>query len=165
MLPGQGLPVVQGLLAQQACWAQLVERVLPQVLAQCQVSQLATVLAMAGALASVQAWVLASAVVVRAWAAAAEQLNGQVAELVVGSLQLMVGHMVGTRVVPREHSQRVMRWVSVEQESQVLVAVAVATGVAKVVHNMVAVAGVLVGPLATWFLYATLRGIATEMVY
>ena len=98
-------------------------------------------------------------------AAAAEQLNGQVAELVVGSLQLMVGHMVGTRVVPREHSQRVMRWVSVEQESQVLVAVAVATGVAKVVHNMVAVAGVLVGPLATWFLYATLRGIATEMVY
>jgi hypothetical protein len=40
--------------------------------------------------------------------------------------------------------------------------VAAATGVEKVVRNMVAVAEVLVGPLATWFLFATLRGIAVE---
>jgi hypothetical protein len=50
----------------------------------------------------------------------------------------------------------------VEQESQVPAVVAAATGAAKVVRNMVAVAEVLVGQLATWFLFATLRGIAVE---
>jgi hypothetical protein len=55
-----------------------------------------------------------------------------------------------------------MHSVSVEQESQVPAVVAAATGVAKVVRNMVAVAEVLVGPITTWFLFATLRGIAME---
>jgi ABC-type nickel/cobalt efflux system permease component RcnA len=57
-----------------------------------------------------------------------------------------------------------MHWVSVEQESQVLAVVVVATGAAKVVHNMAAAAAVLVGLLAMWSLYATLRRIAMETV-
>jgi hypothetical protein len=97
-------------------------------------------------------------------AAAAEQLNGQVAELVVGSLQLMVAHMVGTHVVPLAHNQQVMLWVLVEQESLVPAAVAAATGVATVVRNMVVAAAVLAGPLATWFLCVIRRVPAMETV-
>jgi hypothetical protein len=95
-------------------------------------------------------------------AVAAAQLNGRVAEMVAGLLQLMVAHMAVTLVPPRALSRQVMHSVSVEQESQVPAVVAAATGVEKVVRNMVAVAEVLVGPLATWFLFATLRGIAME---
>jgi hypothetical protein len=95
-------------------------------------------------------------------AVAAAQLNGRVAEMVAGLLQSMVGHMVVTRLPPLALSRQAMHWVSVEQESQVPAVVAAATGVEKVVRNMVAVAEVLVGPLATWFLFATLRGIAME---
>jgi hypothetical protein len=72
--------------------------------------------------------------------------------------------MVATPLVPQALKQQVMHWVSVEQESQVLAVVAVATGAAKVVHNMEAAAVVLVGQLATWSLYVTLRRIAMEMV-
>jgi hypothetical protein len=57
-----------------------------------------------------------------------------------------------------------MHWVSVEQESQVLAVVVAATGAAKVVHNMAAVVAVLVGLLAMWSLYVTLRRIAMETV-
>jgi hypothetical protein len=84
--------------------------------------------------------------------------------MVAGLLQSMVGHMVVTRLPPLALSRQAMRWVSVEQESQVPAVVAAATGVAKVVRNMVAAAEVLVGPITTWFLFATLRGIAMETV-
>ena len=97
-------------------------------------------------------------------AVAAEQLNGQVAELVVGSLQLMVAHMVGTHVVPLAHNRQVMHWVLVEQESRVPVVVVAATGAATVVHNMAAVVAVLAGPTATWFLCVIRRAFAVETV-
>ena len=96
-------------------------------------------------------------------AAVAEQLNGQVAELVVGSLQLMVGHMVGTRVVPQAHNRQVMRWGLVEQECPVPAAAVAATGAATADHNMAAVVAVLVGQRATSFLLVTRRAIAVEM--
>jgi hypothetical protein len=97
-------------------------------------------------------------------AVAAEQLNGQVAELVVGSLQLMVGHMVETRVVLQAHNRQVMHWALVEQESPVPAVVAAATGAATADHNMAAVAAVLAGPTATWFLCVTRRAFAMETV-
>jgi GDP-D-mannose dehydratase len=87
-----------------------------------------------------------------------------VAELVAGSLQLMVGHMVGTRVVPQAHNRQVMHWALVEQESPVPAVVVAATGAATAVHNMVVVAAVLAGPTATWFLCVTRRAFAMETV-
>jgi ABC-type nickel/cobalt efflux system permease component RcnA len=76
----------------------------------------------------------------------------------------MAGHTAATPLVPQALKQQVMHWVSVEQESQVPAVVAAATGAAKVAHNMAAAAAVLVGLLATWSLYATLRRTAMEMV-
>ena len=72
--------------------------------------------------------------------------------------------MAATPLVPQAHNRQAMHWVLVEQESQVLAVVVVATGAAKVVHNMAAVVAVLVGLLAMWSLYVTLRRIAMEMV-
>jgi hypothetical protein len=95
-------------------------------------------------------------------AVAAVQLNGRVAEMVAGLLQSMVGHMVVTRLPPLALSRQAMHSVSVEQESQVPAVVAAATGVAKVVRNMVAVVAVQVGRRMTLSLSNTLRGIAVE---
>jgi hypothetical protein len=76
----------------------------------------------------------------------------------------MAGHTAATPLVPQALKQQVMHWVSVEQESQVPAVVVAATGAVKVVHNMAAAEVVLVGLLATWSLYATLRRIAMETV-
>ena len=72
--------------------------------------------------------------------------------------------MVGTHVVPQARNQQVMHWVLVEQESRVPAVVVAATGAATVVHNMAAVAAVLAGPLATWFLCVIRRVPAMETV-
>ena len=72
--------------------------------------------------------------------------------------------MVGTHVVPLAHNRQAMHWVLVEQESRVPVEVVAATGAATVVHSMAVAAGVLVGPLATWFLCVIRRAFAVETV-